>query len=391
MSLAFVFNFGLKSTSLLIIIIQLLILVFILISRKWKYNYIPDQWLGAILFVITLFLYPWMLGHAGWYAHDGYREFLYYVPFHHYFIFGPLIFKYILSITGLGSNKKKLEIIHWVPGLIYIIWQSYIAVSDLLIRSQPLFYSDYLDKDFKPWYQITGMIYISIYIVFSLRIYLRYKKAIFDQISYADSVILNWLRNFLIALLIIVFLRIIFTLSFPENDQYGYKFWYYFILGAVGLYVGVSGYIHSVKMEFLKVDLITSAVPEIQNVRLSENIEEENVQALERLYERCKFIVQNEKLFQNNELSLSTLAGKLGVNSVILSKAINQCSDSNFNDFINAYRVDAVIKNLNSKNLATKTLLGLAYDQGFNSKSTFIRAFKKRTGITPTDFIKKNQ
>lgn len=391
MNLAFVFNFGLKSTSLLVIIIQLLILVLLFSSRKWKYNYFPDQWLAAILFIIALFLFPWMLGHAGWYAHDGYREFLYYFPFHHYFIFGPLIYKYVLSITGLDSKKIKLEVIHWIPGLIYLLWQCYIAISDLVFQIQPLFYSDYLDKDFKPWYQITGMIYISIYIVLSLSVYFRYKKAIYNQTSYADSVILNWVRNFLLALLIIVLLRIFFTFSFPENDQYGYKFWYYLILGSVGLYVGISGYIQSVKMEYLKINIIDLEVPEPILDTAIEKTDGESIQELHTLFDHCKNIVQNEKLFQNNELNLSSLAKKIGVNSAKLSKAINHCSDSNFNDFINAFRVDAVIENMNPESLATKTILGLAYDQGFNSKSTFIRAFKKKTGRTPSEYLKNNQ
>ena len=62
----------------------------------------------------------------------------------------------------------------------------------------------------------------------------------------------------------------------------------------------------------------------------------------------------------------------------------------NFNDFINHYRIEAVKEKLSAGEHNTTTLLGIAYDCGFNSKATFNRAFKKSTTLSPNEYLKKN-
>ena len=62
---------------------------------------------------------------------------------------------------------------------------------------------------------------------------------------------------------------------------------------------------------------------------------------------------------------------------------------SNFNDFINYYRVLAVQEKLKGGEHKRQTLLGIAYDAGFNSKATFNRAFKKVTGLSPKEWLEK--
>ena len=61
----------------------------------------------------------------------------------------------------------------------------------------------------------------------------------------------------------------------------------------------------------------------------------------------------------------------------------------NFNDFVNQKRVEAIIKQLNQGAHISNTLLSIALDCGFNSKTTFNRAFKKETSITPKQFIEQ--
>jgi AraC-like DNA-binding protein len=61
----------------------------------------------------------------------------------------------------------------------------------------------------------------------------------------------------------------------------------------------------------------------------------------------------------------------------------------NFNDYINHHRVESVKKAFTNGEHKTTTLLGIAYDCGFNSKATFNRAFKKNTGLSPKEYIAK--
>ena len=71
-----------------------------------------------------------------------------------------------------------------------------------------------------------------------------------------------------------------------------------------------------------------------------------------------------------------------------LSKVVNSGLDKNFNDFVNGYRVEAVKNKMSDPSTAHLTLLGIAYECGFNSKATFNRAFKKHAGVSPSAFLK---
>jgi len=97
-------------------------------------------------------------------------------------------------------------------------------------------------------------------------------------------------------------------------------------------------------------------------------------------------LVIEQKLYLEPELSLSALATKLKTNTSVLSAAINQNFGKNFNDFVNAYRVEEVKRLLKDPSNTHLSLLGVALECGFNSKSTFNRAFKKFTGQSPKEF-----
>ena len=82
-----------------------------------------------------------------------------------------------------------------------------------------------------------------------------------------------------------------------------------------------------------------------------------------------------------------SLAKKLKTNIAVVSKTINQGFGLNFNDFINNYRIEAVKEMFAKGKHKKSTLIGIAYDCGFNSKATFNRAFKKNTGLSPKDYL----
>jgi len=98
--------------------------------------------------------------------------------------------------------------------------------------------------------------------------------------------------------------------------------------------------------------------------------------------------MQEEKWFQKSSISLRELAQHLSINANKLSWLINEKTGKNFNEYLNTYRLqDFKDKALNPKN-AHLTLLGLAYESGFNSKSVFNAFFKKETGMTPKAWVK---
>lgn len=92
----------------------------------------------------------------------------------------------------------------------------------------------------------------------------------------------------------------------------------------------------------------------------------------------------NERPYLESSLTVSELSRMLGVNTTVLSYVINQSQGCNFNDLINRYRVEAVKAELSKG--SNDQLLTIALDSGFNSKATFNRAFKKFTGLSPSEY-----
>jgi len=92
------------------------------------------------------------------------------------------------------------------------------------------------------------------------------------------------------------------------------------------------------------------------------------------------------KLYLNPDLNLSALSIAMNVSEEYLSGILNNHLNRNFFDFVNQYRVEEFkTQCLNPQN-DSFTLLGLAYDCGFNSKATFNRVFKNSTNLTPSEY-----
>lgn len=115
---------------------------------------------------------------------------------------------------------------------------------------------------------------------------------------------------------------------------------------------------------------------------------EENQNMLDHLME----LINNEKIYLNNQLTIEDVAKKLNTNRTYLSQIINEKFDVNFNNFINKYRVKEAQQMLLKDSNKAFTIESIANSAGFHSKSSFNTAFKKFTGLTPSDFVRiKNQ
>jgi AraC-like DNA-binding protein len=107
------------------------------------------------------------------------------------------------------------------------------------------------------------------------------------------------------------------------------------------------------------------------------------------LEEKMRRILKSEKLFCDEDLSLTRLSSALKVKPHFLSRYINETYHMNFNNFINRYRVDEAKKVLLDE--PERNALSVALSVGFNSYSAFHTAFKKNTGLSPASYRKKNQ
>jgi ligand-binding sensor domain-containing protein/AraC-like DNA-binding protein len=148
---------------------------------------------------------------------------------------------------------------------------------------------------------------------------------------------------------------------------------YAIVLGAIA--VGAGAYAASRRKKQTRPEKYsTSALPD-------ERVEEV-LPKLERLMEK-------DKVFLDAELNLQQLARKVGIHYNYLSRIINEKFGLSYNDYVNGYRIQEARRMLADPEHAEKTILDIAYDTGFYSKSVFNTAFKKITGMTPSQYRKQ--
>ncbi|WP_407524686.1 AraC family transcriptional regulator [Lacibacter sp. MH-610] len=399
------FSFNIYSSLLLIFFVHIMVYAFMLWRRGYKQDSLSDQLLGWFLFFAALFVVPWMTGFAGWYVQGTvYREILFYTPFVHGLFMGPLLYFYVRSITNFHFRFSKKDLLHFVPGVVYLLWSLIVVVTDKLIVKKYYLMDGYSDPDFDGWYQWLQNISILFYLVLSIRFYRQYKQYVMYEFSFVDVANLNWLRNFLIAFAIITMLPLLEELlsffPFFQNMDYRGSWYSFFVFAVVVYYVAINGFNAVVvplrKLLFEPELLLQYKSPALLTAATTTEAEFEIVESkinnieLDNWKEKISTLMQSQHLYENAELTLSQLAKQLSTNPSLLSRIINTGFGINFNDFVNEYRINAMLEKLKQGEQKNQTLLGIAFDCGFNSKATFNRAFKKQTGLSPKEWMEKN-
>jgi len=399
------FQFGFYSSLLLISFSQGIIYSLLLIKKAWQTDTKSNYWLSFFIFLCALYIAPWMLGFAGWYDNQPYRDILFYVPFQHLLLIGPTIYFYTQSLLNPSFRLNRKNFLHFIPGIIYLIYILSLWIYDKFIVKDYFFYKDGMDKDFESWYQNLGLLSMMLYFLVSIRYYNLYRKLMFQVVSYADSILFKWIKTYLYAFLVMLSLPIVLDVVssfYPEIESYTGTWWFFLFFSIIMYYIAITGYSNVI---VAKIGFDISVFPNQPALLLQDNknegeviidIEHESLQNNETpetaiWKSKIEALIQTEKLYQNPELTLTDLARRLETNATVISKAINQGFGLNFNDFVNQYRIDAVKKAFESGNHKKNTLLGIAFDSGFNSKATFNRAFKKNTGLSPKAYLDKMQ
>ncbi|WP_420387021.1 helix-turn-helix domain-containing protein [Roseivirga sp.] len=392
------FSFGLKSSILLIFFFHGIVFSVTLLIKGIQTENKSSLWLSLFTFLCALYITPFMLGYAGWYSGQPYRDFLFYIPFQQLLLLPPVLYFYIKTLLDRSFKFTAWDYLHFIPAAAYLIYSLVIFLTDKVFLNEYYFYADGRDKDFSSWYQIAGLCFLTYYLTISLKTYYRYKAITYNVLSFADQVMFKWAKRFLIAFLVLIAIRLVFFVVNPEWDEFGRKFWYYLSFSLLFYYVSVSGYTNSLisatsfrdspidseddlKFPTIETDSSTSTQKSAE--------EKSEIQDLDAWKEKIERLMLNEKMYENPELVISDISSQLGTHSRNISQVINQGFNMNFNDFVNHYRLKALLLKLEAGEHHTKTLLALALECGFNSKSTFNRAFKRSTSLTPKEYIEK--
>ncbi len=378
------FVIGSKSAVLAFFFLQGLIFSALLLRAGVKNGHRPSYWLSLFVVLCSAYLVPFMAGYQGWYGKSGYRQFLFFVPFQHFFLIGPVIYCYVKSQLNPNWQIGWREAWHFLPGALYLGYSLLVFVTDVFLLDEYYFYADGRDKDLASWYQISGLLVMIVYTMLAIRLFWNYRRRIYEELSYAEAVAYRWVGHFLLALLAIMSLRIFALVFLPEWGSFGRWFPYYTAFGAIAYYIALAGYTNVVRTVAQQLLRVGNGAPLLEEVPEVVNTPEIEVKSW-----RPKVIalMEEEKLYENPTLTLTDLAATLGVNRRQASGIINQAFEENFNDFVNRYRVEAVKARFARGDQEQFTILSIALACGFNSKTTFNRAFKKHTARTPVQYL----
>ncbi|ELR68169.1 AraC-type DNA-binding domain protein [Fulvivirga imtechensis AK7] len=110
---------------------------------------------------------------------------------------------------------------------------------------------------------------------------------------------------------------------------------------------------------------------------------------IDQIFDRAEKLLLKNNLYRNSDLTLRQLGGILKVSPQKLSMAVNTRFKSNFNDFVNHYRIKEAQQRMRNEEFKNHTIASVAYEVGFNSLTSFNSAFKKETGQTPSAYRKE--
>jgi len=380
-------DFNIYSTPLLILVFQGLLFVGLLFARYFKKRNISDLFLGLILLIICYEQICYTVGFMGWYNEFKNTKINYFLIDMGMAI-APLVYLYIKSITTSNFKFKKKDCWHFLPIFILIVFRFSIYFYDSL---QPDFNNTQngilkLSVDepiIAPIHMFVSFAQMLLYLAFTVQLFYNYRKRIQEYFSNTYKLELNWILSFLIiftALFLYSSLQsIIGSLIIELNYQQ--RWWLNLFMALVVLFVGIKGYFTDTT-KLNKISFSFSPNPE----SIPQVVEQQN-EISKITVDKIVGFMKNERPYLNPDLNLSDLAKDLKMNRAELSQIINMGFNKNFNDFINEYRINTFKDKLKAGEHKQLSLLGIAYDCGFNSKATFNRVFKKITHISPSQFL----
>lgn len=300
---------------------------------------------------------------------------------------GPFLYQYILTLV---TDKKQIswkDMLHSIP---FILFNLFILISSFIPEISDRLNIEKVSPGDNPpilfsFFLIITALSGTAYFLLTIRLFKKLDINIFNNFSNPANIDLYWIRKLVLlfgvvwtALISVTIIHHIFNL-------------FSMVFCTDGLFLSLSAFVILIGYFGLKQKVIFTSENIISNEdtskiqtkysgsRLSDS---ESKQLAGKLTDYMK----SERPYLNPDLSLPQLAAELNISSHYLSRVINEQFNLNFFDFVNGYRVASVKEKINDPAFRNYSLLGIAFECGFNSKSAFNRIFKQITGITPSHF-----
>ncbi len=263
------------------------------------------------------------------------------------FLFGPLAYFYVFNI--IKGKLPRLTWLHFIPFVLVNLF--YFCIPHLFPH-----FSGYF------WLNLLTVVHILAYGVYSLWYAVNLK---------ANSWVLNISISFIgYCLCLLTYYVLLWTGVLKTQHDY-------MVSMGMTIFIYFIGY-HGFK----------SPLPEVNSN--GEKYEKSSLtnEVLNQIMEKIDQLMLQEKLFTNGDLKLAELAAQLELTPHAISQSINVVKNKKFTDYLNELRVEEAISLMNQREYFDAKLLAVAIDSGFNNKTSFLNAFKKQTGLSPSEFRK---
>lgn len=318
------------------------------------------------------------------------------------FLYMPLLYFYSKLLVARKKRLNAIDILHLTPFVFYLVyvWVYFYSESgDYKLE----FLQRINDAELPLDIQISNIFKIVqavVYITLIFGIIHQHQRRVKLNFSYTERISLLWLKTIIICLSVIYTFKFLGVISiYFDPESYLTKMgWISDLVVIIFIYLialfgikqpdifarwendpgeGESGIADNNSDNVQSFEVVSNSK------YLGSNLSSEEAQII--LFELQKYM-EAEKPFLESQLSIKDVAQALDVNTKKLSQVINEQFGLNFFNYINEYRVNEVKARIIAPEYEHLSVLGIALDCGFNSKSSFNSVFKRLTGKTPTDY-----
>lgn len=296
---------------------------------------------------------------------------------HLFFLYGPLLFIYIEDLLNLPPVFAGKRWIHFIPSFIY-----FTILLPYAFMSPEIYLKRLLTGDIwqYPSDQAFALLHILIYLVWSFVKVKQYQQNALNQIANAQ-----WLK-YIYAVLALTFL-----------SWFGWAFAY--ASSMLNIFQGIGEIAYSGVWSVMALISCTFGFYSIRQPEIFRiTVEPEKYKGstlsnarIEEIAAKLSELMETNKPYLNNRITLNEISDMINENRKDVSRIINEKYNKNFFEFISLYRINEFKRLADPENLKNRTILSLALESGFNSKSAFNSVFKKLTGITPSKYLNSEE
>lgn len=337
-------------------------------------NQQASRWMGVLFFAFALGLIHKSLDGQAILDNNIALQIVLEIP---RFVIAPSLYLAIVAFTTANYQITRRDLIHFIPLAVF--------GAGLIIGLQQLLPQQFILPTAFPWIGVFLMVFLRaqalIYWIISFRRLAKYRQTLKVYSADVTMTDLAWVQWFLIAIAAAIMLWIgtwLFHLSWLTDIA---PLGYLMVAMAVTYFAITQRELFPYSQKHRdEIQSLSNLSPDTAtSLRLSE-------EELEKYKVRVEDLMAQKKLFLDPELSLPRLAEEAGLSTHALSFLLNTGFGENFYAFVNRYRVEEA-KHLLITRVKTLSMLGIAYEAGFRSKTTFNNAFKKHTGLSPSQYV----